>query len=70
MYKNHLYAIFDEINTDQLFNIRSLFNKYLNCKVDVGRQVMIEREPVYLYKIYENETKKYMFSLKEKDNNI
>ena len=48
------FIIFDEINTDQLFNIRSLFNKYLNCKVDVGRQVMIEREPVYLYKIYEN----------------
>lgn len=36
-----------------LVHLRNYFTQILGCKVHVGKAVMPEREPVYLYKIYD-----------------
>jgi hypothetical protein len=47
------FIVFD-IGIDEIFQIRQFFNNILKLKVHVGTFVMTNREPVYLYKLYEN----------------
>lgn len=47
------FIIFD-VDKITLSNIRKCFMTNLNCKTHVGHSIMIDREPVYLYKIYQN----------------
>ena len=46
------FIVFDGEN-EVLAEIRDYFTKRLGWKVDVGKNVMKEREPVFLYKLYE-----------------
>jgi len=48
--------IFDEIQngTTELLEMKKYFTNILGWNMDMGQKVMEAREPVYLYKIYEN----------------
>lgn len=48
------FIIFDEISVNDMMDIRKFFTEKIGWKCDVGVSVMVNREPVYLYKIYEN----------------
>jgi len=45
---------FDITESSELKNMRIYFTNLFGWKTDVGQKVMTEREPIYLYKIYEN----------------
>jgi len=45
---------FDEEARPQLAEIRNYFTNLLGWKTDIGQTIMVNREPVYLYKLYEN----------------
>ncbi|MBF0484717.1 MAG: hypothetical protein HQL25_08455 [Candidatus Omnitrophica bacterium] len=45
--------IFEEEAKPHLAQIRNYFTDLFGWKTDVGQVVMADREPVYLYKIYE-----------------
>ena len=47
------FIIFEGLSNDVYMGIRKYLTSMLNCKVHIGAGVMVEREPVYLYKIYE-----------------
>lgn len=48
------FIVFDNIDRLIINDIRKYLTSKLSCKVHVGSSIMIDREPVYLYKIYEN----------------
>lgn len=45
---------FDIISPTQVPEMRELFRNALGWAIDIGYQVMTNREPVYLFKLYEN----------------
>lgn len=48
------FIVFDEIPNNSLVEIKLYFTKLFGWKVDIGKKVMPDREPVYLYKLYDN----------------
>ena len=48
--------IFDELQNGmtELIEIKKYFTNLIGWNMDVGQKIMEQREPVYLYKIYEN----------------
>lgn len=44
----------EDIDTDTIRKMKSYFASRIGCFTDIGKVVMKDREPVYLYKIYDN----------------
>ena len=48
------FIVFDEIDNETFVLMKKYFYGIMGCKTHIGKYVMVDREPVYLYKIYEN----------------
>lgn len=53
-YKDTDIIIFDTQPKEVIDEMKKYFKKLTGWRVDIGNSVMVEREPVYLYKLYEN----------------
>jgi hypothetical protein len=48
------FIVFDLLDPIEMGKLRHYFTNLLDWKVDIGPKVMTQKEPVYLYKVYEN----------------